>query len=237
MARIIIYPLSAVYFFNFADDKKKIVMNQEISKKIAKALLDIRAIKLNPNQPFTWASGWKSPIYCDNRISLSYPAIRSEIKTQLVETVKNEFSGVEAVAGVATAGIPQGTLVADTLDLPFVYVRSKAKGHGLENQIEGKVVKGQKVVVIEDLISTGGSSIKAVQALRAAGFIVLGMVAIFTYQFPQSVENLKKENIQVYTLTNYTTLIEAALENQLIEENDVNLLKKWREIPETWCNP
>jgi orotate phosphoribosyltransferase len=148
---------------------------------VARQLLEIKAIKLQPNEPFTWASGWKSPIYCDNRLALSYPKVRSMIKGKLVEVARNKFEGIEAIAGVATAGIPQGALLADALDLPFLYVRSKAKGHGMENMIEGKVTEGQKVLVVEDLVSTGGSSLKAVQDLRNAGFNVVGMVAIFTY--------------------------------------------------------
>jgi orotate phosphoribosyltransferase len=159
------------------------LFDKKTASEVASKLLQIQAIRLQPEKPFTWASGWKSPIYCDNRLSLSYPEIRTYIKKNLVKAIQVHFQEVEAIAGVATAGIPQGALIADQMDLPFIYVRSKAKGHGMENMIEGKVIPGQKVVVIEDLVSTGGSSLKAVQDLKNAGFEVLGMVAIFTYGF------------------------------------------------------
>ncbi len=209
-------------------------MNQEISKKIAGVLLEIQAIKLRPNDPFTWASGWKSPIYCDNRMSLSYPDARTKIKNALSNSIRENFPEVEAIAGVATAGIPQGALVAEALDLPFIYVRSKAKVHGMGNQIEGKVVKGQKVVVIEDLISTAGSSLKAIQSLRESEIDVLGMMAIFTYEFPVAEQNLKAAKVPVFTLSNYSTLIDVALERKIIDESNVNLLQEWRKSPETW---
>ena len=168
-----------------------------ISQEVATQLLEIKAIKLRPKKPFDWSSGWKSPIYCDNRLSLSYPTIRNFIKNQLTEITKKKFPDVECIAGVATAGIPQGALLADSLDLPFVYVRSKPKGHGLENMIEGKVTKRQKVVIMEDLVSTGGSSLKAAEALQAAGFNILGMVAIFTYGLEIAQENFKKASRNV----------------------------------------
>lgn len=209
-------------------------MNNDLSKDIARKLLQIEAIKLSPEVPFTWASGWKSPIYCDNRLSLSFPGIRSEIKNMFVETIKQSFSGVEAIAGVATAGLPQGALVADMLNLPFLYVRSSAKAHGLENLIEGKVVKGQRVVVIEDLISTGGSSIKAAKSLKEAGLNILGMAAIFSYQFPLAAANFKAEDITAVTLSNYSALLEVALEQNMIKSSEVELLKEWRKSPETW---
>jgi orotate phosphoribosyltransferase len=173
------------------------ILNDQIAAEVADKLLEIEAIRLQPDQPFTWASGWKSPIYCDNRLSLSYPKVRNLIKEQLIRGIKNYFPGVETIAGVATAGIPQGALLANDLNLPFIYVRSKAKGHGMENMIEGKVVPGQKVVVVEDLISTGGSSLKAVQDLRNSGFEVLGMVAIFSYGFDIATQNFADANVKL----------------------------------------
>ncbi len=209
-------------------------MTENIASEISEILLEINAIKLSPQEPFTWASGWNSPIYCDNRKSLSFPDARTTIKENLAEVIKEKFKGVEAIAGVATAGIPQGALVADFLGLPFIYVRSKAKGHGLENMIEGKVVPGQKVVVIEDLISTGGSSLQAIKALKNSDISVLGLVAIFTYEFPQADENFNNENVTFFTLSNYSTLIDVALNKNLIQPSDVKMLKEWRESPETW---
>ena len=175
---------------------------KETAKTVAKKLLEINAIKLNVENPFTWASGWKSPIYCDNRLSLSYPEVRTFIKNQLASTIQENFSGAEAIAGVATAGIPQGALVADALNIPFIYVRSKPKGHGLENLIEGKVTKGQKVVVIEDLVSTGGSSLKAIEALMKSEVSVLGMVSIFTYGFPVAQENFDNAKVPLISISN-----------------------------------
>ena len=204
------------------------------ARAIAKKLLEIKAIKLSAEAPFTWASGWKSPIYCDNRLSLSYPDVRSYIKEQLAETIRDNFPHTEAIAGVATAGIPQGALVADALNLPFIYVRSKAKGHGMENMIEGKVTAGQKVVVIEDLVSTGGSSLKAVEALRAASFEVLGMLSIFTYGFPVATENLDKAGVKLISLSNYNDLIEEALKLNYVDQDQVINLKRWRENPAEW---
>lgn len=207
---------------------------KESALKIASSLLQIEAIKLSVDNPFTWASGWKSPIYCDNRLSLSFPAIRSYIKNALVEAVKTQFPQAEAIAGVATAGIPQGALLAEALDLPFLYVRSKPKGHGMTNLIEGKAVAGQKVVVIEDLVSTGGSSIKAAKDLQAAGIEVLGMLAIFTYGFPIADENFKAANIALHTLSNYTVMLEEALKSGYINEEDLTTLNEWRQSPSTW---
>ena len=174
---------------------------------VASKLLEIKAIKLQPNEPFTWASGWKSPIYCDNRLALSYPEVRTFIKDRLIEVARREFEDVESIAGVATAGIPQGALLADALGLPFLYVRSKAKGHGMTNMIEGKVTVGQKVLVVEDLVSTGGSSLKAVQDLRDAGFDVVGMVAIFTYGFEVAKENFEKAGVKLICLSDYHALL------------------------------
>lgn len=206
----------------------------ETAQKVAKFLLDIRAIKLHISNPFTWASGWKSPIYCDNRLSLSYPEARTFIKNAIVNKIKTNFVNVEAIAGVATAGIPQGALVADALGIPFVYVRSKAKGHGMENLIEGKITPGQKVVVIEDLVSTGGSSLKAVDALLHHKFEVLGMVSIFTYGFPLANKNFNDKGIQLEPLCSYQELIAEALKLNYITEKDVQSLERWRENPESW---
>jgi orotate phosphoribosyltransferase len=201
---------------------------------VARQLLEIKAIKLQPNEPFTWASGWKSPIYCDNRLALSYPKVRSMIKGKLVEVARNKFEGIEAIAGVATAGIPQGALLADALDLPFLYVRSKAKGHGMENMIEGKVTEGQKVLVVEDLVSTGGSSLKAVQDLRNAGFNVVGMVAIFTYGFEVAKENFKQAKVKLVCLSDYGALLQQATEENHVSDDDLESLHTWRKDPGSW---
>lgn len=201
---------------------------------VAEQLLNVGAIKIQPEKPFTWASGWKSPIYCDNRLSLSFPETRSIIKDFLVKQVKANYPDVEAIAGVATAGIPQGALVADALDLPFLYVRSKPKGHGMENMIEGKVDKGQKVVLVEDLVSTGGSSLKAAKAVEEAGGKVLGMAAIFTYGFDLAEDNFQKANIELVCLSNYEYLLEKALKMNVIEQKDETTLKEWRENPADW---
>lgn len=201
---------------------------------IAGKLLDIGAIKLNPENPFTWSSGWKSPIYCDNRLSLSYPELRTLIKTALAQAIRNQFPEVEAIAGVATAGIPQGALVAEQMELPFLYVRSKPKGHGMENLIEGKVEIGQKVVVIEDLISTGGSSLKAAEALKKAEAEVLGMAAIFTYGFDLAAQNFADAGIPLICLSNYEYMIQAALEREYIEEDQKETLQAWRKDPASW---
>jgi len=203
-------------------------------KMIANLLLQIKAIKLNPTKPFTWASGLKSPIYCDNRKTLSYPEVRTTIKSEFVKIIKENFKEVEVIAGVATGGIAIGALVADCLSLPFVYVRTENKSHGLENRIEGVVEPEQKVVVVEDLISTGASSLQAVDALNASGCKVLGMVAIFTYNFEVSKENFEKKQCQLFTLSNYNVLIETALEQKAISESDALLLAEWRKNPQTW---
>jgi orotate phosphoribosyltransferase len=210
------------------------IYDQSTASQIAKKLLEIKAIKLSPKDPFTWASGWKSPIYCDNRLSLSFPEVRKFIQEKLSSVIRTHFLNIEAIAGVATAGIPQGVLIADELDVPFVYVRSKAKGHGMENMIEGKITPGQKVVVVEDLVSTGGSSLKAVNDLRAAGFEVLGMVAIFTYGFEISDKNFEKEGVKLYCLSDYSSLLPQALEQGYISEADMNTLADWRKGPDTW---
>lgn len=202
--------------------------------EIAEQLLDIKAVFLQPNAPFTWSSGLKSPIYCDNRLTLSYPKVRKNIAAGLAELIKKNFPETEVVAGTATAGIPHAAWVSDILDLPMVYVRSKAKAHGKGNQIEGKVEKGQKVVVVEDLISTGGSVITAVNSLREAGCEVLGVVAIFTYELPKGKELLGEAEIKAYSLTDYTSLLDVAQKKGYIEEGDLASLNAWKENPEKW---
>lgn len=204
------------------------------ASKVAEFLLQIKAIKLQPENPFTWASGWKSPIYCDNRKTLSYPQVRTYIRQQFVDTILEQFGKPDVIAGVATGGIAQGALVAQEMGLPFVYVRSEAKKHGLTNMIEGVIESGQSVVVIEDLISTGGSSLKAVHALREAGCVVKGMAAIFTYGFEVAAKNLAEAKCVTVTLTDYECLIEQALNKGYITEKDVESLKQWRLSPDTW---
>ena len=205
-----------------------------LKKVFASKLLDIKAIKLQPNDPFTWASGWKSPFYCDNRKTLSFPELRNFVKLQLVHTVMQHFPQAEAVAGVATDAIAQGALVADELNMPFVYVRSKAKDHGMGNLIEGELPAGAKVVVVEDLISTGGSSLKAVEALRAAGYEVVGMVASYTYGFPVAAKAFADAGVELQTLTDYDHVVEQALATGYITEADVELLHEWRKDPANW---
>ena len=200
----------------------------------ASKLLDIKAIKLQPNDPFTWASGWKSPFYCDNRKALSFAELRNFVKLQLVHTVMQHFPQAEAVAGVATGAIAQGALVADELNMPFVYVRAKAKDHGMGNLIEGELPAGTKVVVVEDLISTGGSSLKAVEALRAAGYEVVGMVASYTYGFPFAAKAFADAGVELQTLTDYDHVVEQALATGYIAEADVELLHEWRKDPANW---
>jgi orotate phosphoribosyltransferase len=202
--------------------------------KVAEFLLQIKAVKLQPDKPFTWASGIKSPIYCDNRKTLSYPKIRTYIRQHFVDIINENFVKPDVIAGVATGGIAIGALVAQDLGLPFVYVRSEAKKHGLTNLIEGDIEKGQSVVVIEDLISTGGSSLKAVEALRDKGCVVKGMIAIFTYGFDEAVQNFKKARLKVETLTDYKTLVDAALKREYIDEKDVKRLNEWRANPSLW---
>ncbi len=206
----------------------------ETEKQVAEFLLQIKAIKLQPNNPFTWASGWKSPIYCDNRITLSHPTIRTYIRQQLTRVIQDTFGAVECIAGVATAGIPQGALVAQELGLPFIYVRPKPKDHGTGSMIEGEIMPGKRVVVIEDLISTGKSSLQAVAALRSADYTVAGLAAIFNYDFDVAAENFKQANCPLVTPSNYNALIKYAAENQYIAENDIELLKTWRENPSEW---
>jgi orotate phosphoribosyltransferase len=205
-----------------------------LEKYVAEKLLKIKAIKLQPLNPFTWASGWKSPIYCDNRKTLSYPAIRSYIKIELARVIMENFEGVDAIAGVATGAIAQGALVADLLGLPFVYIRSTPKDHGLENLIEGDLKPGSKVVVIEDLISTGGSSLKAVEAVRNDGCHVIGMVAIFSYGFPVSERKFKDAKVNLITLSNYDAVLEEALRTDYIDESEIKTLQEWRKDPANW---
>lgn len=210
------------------------IYSEEIAFKCAEHLLQIKAIKLNPSTPFTWASGWKSPIYCDNRRTLSFPKIRTYIRQRFSEIIRDEFGMPDVIAGVATGGIANGALVAQELGVPFVYVRTEPKGHGLENVIEGVVNSGQYAIVCEDLISTGGSSLKAVEALRNAGCKVKGMVAIFSYGFPVAEEAFKKAKCKLVTLSDYTSLLQQALESGYIDEGDIALLEKWREAPDKW---
>ncbi|MBL1228560.1 orotate phosphoribosyltransferase [Enterococcus sp. BWB1-3] len=206
----------------------------ESAINIAKDLLKIEAVFLSPNEPFTWASGIKSPIYCDNRITMSYPMIRKEIAQGLADKIEAEFPDVEVIAGTATAGIPHAAWVAEILNLPMVYIRSKAKEHGKGNQIEGRITEGQKMVVIEDLISTGGSVLEAAEAAKREGADVLGVAAIFTYELPKGQENFASHGMDLVTLTNYSTLLEAALEANYIEAQDLDLLKEWKKNPEAW---
>ena len=207
---------------------------ETLEKLFAEKLLKVKAIKLQPANPFTWASGWKSPIYCDNRKTLSYPSLRNFVKIEISRLIAEKFGQVDAIAGVATGAIPQGALVADELNLPFVYVRSKPKDHGLENLIEGELRPGMKVVVIEDLISTGGSSLKAVEALRKNGCEVIGMVASFTYGFDVAKEAFKAANVELVTLTNYDAVIKVALETAYVAEEDIDVLQAWRKDPAGW---
>jgi orotate phosphoribosyltransferase len=205
-----------------------------VEKLTAEKLLKIKAVKLQPSNPFTWASGWKSPIYCDNRKLMSYPPIRNFLKVEFSRIILEKFPQVEAIAGVATGAIAPGAIVADALGLPFVYVRSAPKDHGLENLIEGDLKPRQKVVVIEDLVSTGQSSLKAVEAIRQSGSDVLGMVAVFTYGFPAAEANMKEARVDLIALTNYNAILDEALKIDYITESDVKTLQDWRKNPETW---
>lgn len=209
-----------------------------MEKQIAKDLLDIKAVFLRPNEPFTWASGIKSPIYCDNRLTLSYSTVRKHVEEGLAKIIKENYPDVECLMGTATAGIAHAALVADILDIPMGYVRGGAKSHGRNNQIEGLVKPGMKVVVVEDLISTGGSSLECVDALREAGCEVLGMVAIFTYQLKKATVNFENKNCRFHTLTNYDTLVGVAVDNDYISANDLEKLKAWKVNPsdESWMN-
>lgn len=209
-------------------------IDSEVSKKIAEQLLQIKAIKLQPEKPFTWASGWKSPIYCDNRISLSFPIVRTYIRQELASQIEKSYGKPDVIAAVATAAIAQGALVAESLGLPFVYVRSAAKDHGRENLIEGEIRENQSVVVIEDLISTGKSSLKAVEALREAGCKVKGMISIFNYGFELAKKNFENAQCPVVSLCDYSDLLKQAVEAAYIKDSDTATLEKWRTSPETW---
>ncbi|WP_138475922.1 orotate phosphoribosyltransferase [Dyadobacter bucti] len=208
--------------------------DQILNKRVAELLLEAQAIKLSPEKPFQWSSGWLSPIYCDNRVALSYPDTRTFIKKALADVIKEQYPDVQAVVGVATGGIAQGALVADILELPFAYVRPEPKKHGMGNQIEGRLEKGQSVVIIEDLISTGGSSLKVVDVLRTAGIEVAGMIAIFTYGFETAEINFKEKNVKLDTLSNYNALIETALEHNYVNSSQLESLAAWRQAPDQW---
>lgn len=208
---------------------------KQIDRLLAEKLLNISAIQLQPEMPFTWASGWNSPIYTDNRRTLSYPEVRTFIKLELCRLIMENFERPEAIAGVATGAIAQGALVADELSVPYVYVRSTPKDHGLENLIEGNLGLGQKVIVVEDLISTGSSSLKVVEAIRNAGCEVVGMVAIFTYDFPEAAKAFKEAGVKLYTISNYNALLEVAVERNYIRKADIETLKQWRQNPSEWA--
>jgi len=210
------------------------ILNPETARKTAESLLQIKAIKLQPTEPFTWASGWKSPIYCDNRLTLSYPHIRNFIRSQMAKQIEQQFGKPDVIAGVATGAIALGVLVAEEMGLPFVYIRSKAKEHGKQNQIEGHLEKGQSVVVIEDLISTGGSSLSAVEALQDAGAKVLGMMGIFTYGFQIAENNFTKAKVELVTLSDYHHLLDHAVRTGYIPEGEKEMLQNWRENPADW---
>ena len=207
---------------------------KSVENLVAEKLLKVKAIKVQPSNPFTWASGWKSPIYCDNRKTLSYPDVRTLIKIEIARIIRETYDDVDVVAGVATGAIAQGAMVADELGLPFVYVRSAPKDHGLENLIEGELKPGSKVVIIEDLVSTGGSSLKAVQAVRNFGCDVIGMVAIFTYGFPVAVEAFKEAKVTLNTLSNYDAVLEEAVRTDYIAESEIAVLQEWRKDPSAW---
>lgn len=206
----------------------------DITKRIAELLLEAKAIKLSPDKPFQWSSGWLSPIYCDNRVALSYPDTRTFIKKTLADLIREQYPDVQAVVGVATGGIAQGALVADILELPFAYVRPEPKKHGMGNQIEGRLEAGQSVVIVEDLISTGGSSLKVVDVLREAGIEVAGMVAIFTYGFEVAANNFAAKDVKLSTISNYNALIEVALEHDYIDSSQLDSLAAWRTAPDAW---
>ncbi|TMM32030.1 orotate phosphoribosyltransferase [Polaribacter aestuariivivens] len=210
------------------------ILNKDTAKKTAELLLQVKAIKLNPNEPFNWASGWKSPIYCDNRVTLSYPPVRVFLKEEIAKIVENNYGKPDVIAGVATGAIAIGILVAQELGVPFIYVRPEPKKHGRKNQIEGHLESGQNVVVIEDLISTGNSSLNAVDALKEAGAVVKGMVAIFSYGFDIAEQNFNSKNVALATLSNYENLLEQALDSNYITDKELIMLHEWRKNPSTW---
>jgi len=213
----------------------RMIYNEEIARTTARSLLQVKAVKLSPHDPFTWTSGIKSPIYCDNRVTLSFHAIRTYIRQQFVQIIREEFGVVEYIAGVATGAIAQGALVAQEFGIPFIYVRSDKKKHGMENKIEGRIEPGKSVVVIEDLVSTGGSSLAAVEALTGAGFIVKGMLAIFTYNLEKAKKSFSDAKCRLITLSDYESLIHEALESNYISDEDLQSLLKWRENPQKWA--
>jgi orotate phosphoribosyltransferase len=212
------------------------IINDTFARELAAKLLEINAIILRPNDPFTWASGWNSPIYCDNRLTLHYPEIRRQIAGQFTEFVSKEFSDIDVITGTATAGIPHAAWIADALSKPMAYVRAKPKSYGMGNQIEGGVAKGESTVVIEDLVSTGGSALSVIDALQFVGAHVDALISIFTYGFDVSIENFKKVNVPVYTLTDYTTLVDVAVEKGFVTTDDLEVLSSWRAHPDTWSN-
>lgn len=212
------------------------IVDKDFARELAKHLLDIDAVILRPNDPFTWSSGWNSPIYCDNRLTLRFPKIRKKISKAFVDIINEDFSNVEVITGTATAGIPHAAWIAENLDKPLAYVRAKAKAYGLGNQIEGGVDKGQSTIVIEDLISTGGSAVSVIEALQFIGADVRGVLSIFTYGFQTAIDQFTNLNIPVYCLTDYSTLIEVALEEDYIAESDLKMLNAWRENPAEWPN-
>lgn len=213
-----------------------IILDKAYSRKLAKSLLDINAVLLRPNEPFTWASGWNSPIYCDNRLTLRYPPIRKRIAKAFVSCITDHLTTPEVITGTATAGIPHAAWVAGSMDLPLAYVRAKAKAYGLGNQIEGGVDKGQSTIVIEDLISTGGSAISVIEALQFIGAEITAVLSIFSYGFDKAKDRFRKIGVPVYTLTDYKTLIDVALEEGAVQESDIKLLNSWRANPEKWPN-
>ncbi len=204
------------------------------TKEVALSLLKIEAVRLRPEEPFKWASGWNSPIYCDNRLTLSFPESRNLIRDGLVDLIQTHYPTCACIAGVATAGIPQGAIIADSMNLPMIYVRPKPKDHGMQNLIEGKITKGQKIVVVEDLISTGGSSLKAVEALQEGGFEILGMIGIFTYGFQIAADNFKNAGVTLHTLCNYDELIKEAVANNYVKQDQLQTLGEWRKNPGDW---
>lgn len=211
-------------------------IDESFAKELALHLLEINAVILQPNDPFTWSSGWHSPIYCDNRLTLRYPSIRKKIAGRFVDFINDHYADVDVITGTATAGIPHAAWVAGSLDKPMAYVRAKAKAYGLGNQIEGGIQKGESTVVIEDLISTGGSAISVVEALNFIGTDVRAVLSIFTYGFDKSSEKFKKAGVSVHTLTDYTTLVDVAISNGYIDKDDLDVLTEWRKKPETWTN-
>lgn len=234
LKNLFFYPKLSLYKIKFMCNFVPMIFNKDTAKKTAEILLQINAIKLSPQEPFTWASGWKSPIYCDNRIVLSFPPIRNYIRETMGKHIERQYGKPDVIAGVATGAIGIGMLVAEYLGLPFIYVRPDAKGHGRKNQIEGFIESGQNVVVVEDLISTGKSSLNAVRALKEANINVKGMVAIFTYGFEVATENFKKEDIRLHTLSNYDNLLEQALETNYISQKELETLSEWNTNPSEW---